>query len=141
MHINRKMLTVLAVGTMTAAVVVGPQVGGAATKKKSRPFTQTFKGNKPGSLEDISGKLSSPQLGKGKQTGTLKLPTSFWKWKYKGGTLVATGVGAIKATTATGTWKITKGKSTGKFKGATGKGTFKGDIVTSVLKFKGTLKY
>jgi hypothetical protein len=142
MHINRKKLTVFAMSTMVAGVLVGPQVGTAAAKKTYK-VSWTLTANKPGSLTDISGKLSGKPLGKGTQTkqSTLKLPDSSWYWKYKGGTLRATGVGTIKGATATGTWKITKGKSIGKFKGATGKGTFTVDLVTGTSKFKGKITY
>ena len=140
MHINRRKFTVFAMSAVVVAAMVGPQAGTAAAKKKYK-VTFTVKGDEPGQIDNIDGDISGKPLGKGRQTGTLKLPKSFWNWKFKGGTIVSTGVGGIKGSTASGTWKITKGKSKGKFKGATGKGTFKGDIATGVIKFKGTITY
>ena len=140
MHINRRKLTVIAMSAVVVAAMVGPQAGTAGAKKKYK-VSWTVKGDEPGQIENIDGSISSKSLGKGRQTGSVKLPKSFWTWKFKGGTLVASGVGGLKGSIASGTWKLTKGKSKGKFKGATGKGTFKGDIATGVIKFKGTITY
>jgi hypothetical protein len=139
MHLSRKKLTVFVSAALAVGVVAGPQVGTAAAK--TQKITMTIKGNKPGSIDDIRGKITSKQLGKGTQSGKVVLPNSFYTWKFKGGTLVSKGSGTLTGTKVKGKWKLTKGKSKGKFKGATGGGTLTGDIATGVFKFTGTIKY
>jgi hypothetical protein len=140
MHLNRKNLTVFVSAALAVGVVAGPQVG-TAVAKKTYKFTMVGQGKPSGGIDDIRSKLSaSKPFGKGKQTGKVVLPNSFYTWKFKGGTIKAQATGTLNGPIVTGKWKVTKG-SKGKFKGATGGGTFKGSLTTAKFTFKGKIRF
>ena len=114
---------------------------GHATAAKAHPVRITAAANDPSSFKDISAKLGGT-LGKGTQGSCcLVLPKTTYTWRFKGGTIHATGVSKIKGSKVTGTWKVTKNKGTGTFKGITGGGTFTGELTTGKYVYKGTVRY
>jgi hypothetical protein len=121
----------------TQAVADAP----AAVAAKAHKVTINAVANDPSSFTDISSKLSG-SFGNGTQGSCcLKIPRSNYTWKFKGGTIIATGVSKISGSSVSGTWKVTRGKSSGKFKGMTGGGTFTGDLPKGKYTFKGTVSY
>ena len=137
MHINRK-VSRFAVCTTASVAVLGLQAGAASAK--TLKITVKATANKPGQVTDLTSKLSSPQLGKGIQTGTAKLPVLFLNWKFKGGTLKVKSQGTLQGSKVVDDkWTVLK-TSTGKFKGAKGGGTGTGDVATGKFKFTGKIK-
>jgi len=132
---NRVVL--LAAASLATTALLAPQVASAKTVK----VTIKSQAKDPSSFENISASLTGT-LGKGSQAKCcIRLPKLFYKWKFKGGTIVAEATSTLKGSKAVGTWKITKGKSTGKFKGATGKGTLSGELSSGKYVYKGVIKY
>lgn len=115
--------------------------GGHAAAARSHAVRITATANDPSSFTNISAKLGG-SLGAGKQASCcLVLPKTTYTWRFKGGTIHATGVSKIKGSSVTGTWKVTKGKGTGTFKGITGGGTFTGELTTGKYVYKGSVRY
>ena len=139
MHINKKSLALMATSAVAIGALAGPVAGASA---KTTKITIKSNGPAPKTLADISAPLTSTPFGKGKMTGKVIIPVSYYKWKFKDCTLVTTGEGALVGSKVPkGKWKVTKGKSTGKkCKGATGGGTFSGDAATGKFTWKGTIK-
>jgi hypothetical protein len=137
----RRLVVVGSAALATAALLTSSaQAGGpTAVAAKAQKVTITAVSNNPSSFSDISSKLSGT-FGNGTQGSCcLKIPRSDYTWKFKGGTIIATGVSKISGSKVSGTWTVVKGKSTGKFKGMTGGGTFTGDLPTGKYVFKGTV--
>jgi len=137
----RRLVVVGSAALATAAIASTQAVadGPTAVAAKAQKVTITAVSNNPSSFTDISSKLDGT-FGKGTQGSCcLKIPKTSYTWKFKGGTIIATGVSKISGSSVTGTWTVTKGKSSGKFKGMTGGGTFTGDLPSGKYTFKGTV--
>ncbi|HVJ28186.1 MAG TPA: hypothetical protein VM493_11630 [Vicinamibacterales bacterium] len=134
--INRKVLVLIAMSAFAGSALVMPSLASAKTYK----LTCKLKGDNPGSLTNIAGPITCPKpFGKGKQTGTLKIPIATGKWKFKGCSFkVVTDknkTGKITGSTVTGAVsKVSKG--TGKCKGIKGTVTSSGSLVKSTFTAK-----
>jgi hypothetical protein len=135
----RKRISIVVVAAGLCAGLLVPQLAAAKATK-----TVTMVANGPAKGTRISGSWTSPQLGKGTLTGTLKIPVVTITWKASGGTFTtrAGNKGCTSATmdapNYTGCFRVLSG--TGKFKGIKGSGTLKGNLDGHVT-YTGKLTY
>jgi hypothetical protein len=141
-YVNRKVLVVAAVTAVAGSALVVPSF---ASTKKTYKVTCKLQGTKPGSLTDLAANISCPKpFGKGKQTGTLKIPISKGKWTFKGCSFAVNSdrkrLAKLVGTTASGGYVLIS-KGTGKCKGIKGEASLKGDVVTSKFTYKLKVKF
>jgi len=140
--VNRKVLVLAAVTAVAGSAMATPTFASAKTYK----MTCKAKGDNPGSLTNIAADISCPKpFGKGRQTGTLKIPIQKGVWKFKGCTMKNATDTRYTAkingpNVSGGVIKFSGGKGK-KCKGAKGSAKVSGSLATSTFTYKVTLKF